>query len=88
MAETSRQSHSAQKAGAACESAAGAHIKGWAPGDPAKARDTGLKAAPRRDIRANRGRETVWGGDLADPRLFYFRALLASGRFFSGGKRA
>jgi hypothetical protein len=25
------------------------------------------------------------GGDLVDPRLFYFRALLASDRFFGGG---
>lgn len=28
-----------------------------------------------------------WGGDRIDPRLFYFRALLESDRFFGGGGR-
>lgn len=32
-------------------------------------------------------REKTGGGDLVDPRLFYFRALLDGDRFFSGGGR-
>ena len=86
MAENSRRTQEASSRGDACENAAGAHIERWAQGDPATARDVDSKAATRRNIRAGHGRGTVWGGDQDDPRLFYFRALLASGRFFGGGK--
>jgi hypothetical protein len=34
---------------------------------------------------ASDGRQQIWGGDQIDPRLFYFRALLESDRFFGGG---
>ncbi len=37
---------------------------------------------------ANGNRRISGGGDLVDPRLFYFRALLNSDRFFSGGGRS
>ncbi len=86
MAGKSRQTQGSPEGGDACENAAGAHIEGWALGDPATARDVTMKTPTRRNIRAGLGRGTVWGGDQDDPRLFYFRALLASGRFFGGGK--
>ncbi len=79
MAEKSRQrpdfgTGAAGAKTAPCEFAAAAHIEGWADDDP----------------RAGTGerRETVWGGDRDDPRLFYFRALLGSGWFFDGVRRA
>jgi hypothetical protein len=86
MAENSRQTQSAPTRGDACENAPSAHIERWAHGDPAAVRDVTGKTPTRRKIRAGLGRGTVWGGDQDDPRLFYFRALLAGGRFFSGGK--
>ena len=86
MAEKSRQTRGSPDTGDACENAPSAHIEGWAHGGPATARDVTGKTPIRRNSRAGIGGETVWGGDQDDPRLFYFRALLASGRFFGGGK--
>ena len=72
MAETSRQTQGAHSTGDACATDAGAHIERWAVGRPRTARDVD---------------RMVWGGDRGDPRLFYFRALLASGWFFGGVTR-
>lgn len=88
MAETSSQTHGAGSTAAPCATAVGAHIDQWADGGPCVTRDETTEAAIRRNIRKTRGREAVWGGDRDDPRLFYFRALLASGRFFGGVTRA
>lgn len=38
------------------------------------------------EMRSSR-RQDCEGGDRLDPRLFYFRALLQSDRFFGGGGR-
>lgn len=77
---------------APCETAEAAHIKGGAAFAPRTAQmDAAIVPRPVRTgaIHASGAvRETVWGGDREDPRLFYFRALLASGRFFGGVKRA
>jgi hypothetical protein len=88
MAETTSQTQGAGTSAATCANAAGAHIDQWADGGSRATRDETMAATSRRNIRGGRGRETVWGGDRDDPRLFYFRALLASGRFFGGVTRA
>ncbi|MFN3958313.1 MAG: hypothetical protein ACK4NP_00210 [Parvularculaceae bacterium] len=88
MAGTSRQTHGALSTAEPCGPDAGAHISDAAPGEPAAWRGGDGTAATRRNIRTARRRGTAWGGDQDDPRLFYFRTLLASGWFFGGGKRA
>lgn len=45
-----------------------------------------LKAPDRGKTAGLKRRAKSWGGDQGDPRLFYFRALLESDRFF-GGRR-
>lgn len=87
MAEYARQSQGAGMTAAPCADAAGAHIDRWGEAGPATRASEDVEPS-RRNIRAGAGSETVWGGDLDDPRLFYFRALLASDRFFSGVRRA
>ncbi len=88
MAENTRQSEVAGLAAAPCASAAGAHIERGAQGGSRAAGVIDGRKPSRGHIRAGAGRETIWGGDRDDPRLFYFRALLASDRFFGGVKRA
>ncbi len=87
MAENTRQSEGAGIAAAPCANAAGAHIEGGAVGRPRVLGEADLKAADPNNIRPGREPERVWGGDRNDPRLFYFRALLRSGWFFSGVTR-
>lgn len=88
MAENARHKQSVERLSAPCGNANSSHIEKWAGENPRATKNTVAKHTVRDPevSRAGTGGQAAWGGDQIDPRLFYFRALLASGRFFGDAK--